>query len=296
MRLKSDCIACLIERATYECDMVFEEEEESKIAVLKEITCFVCSHLDREGITPAFFGTERERILKLRSGVTDPHAGVKRRSNEVAKALLPVAIEYFNTHNDSVEALVRIAAAANSMEYGVKGYSYDDDAFKAEFIHVLNERLNWNRDSVLSAIERYDKMIYLTDNAGEVFFDAFVVKELAKMGKKVVISPKSDAIINDATVSDWQEAAVYVDVPATVELVPAAACIGVSREEASEEFLRVFNDDEYLVIAKGMGNYEAISEFESEYRQRLIYILRAKCMPVARSIGVKRGELVAKFV
>ncbi len=281
-----------MERAAYECEMVFEDEG-ARLAVLKEIACFLCSHLD-ESVTPAFMGTERERILKARSGLTDPHADVKKRSNEVAKALLPGAIEYFSMHG--VEALVRIAAAANSMEYGVKGYSYDDSAFRAEFMHVLNERLNWNRDSVLSAISKHDKVLYLTDNAGEVFFDAFVVKKLAEMGKKVVVSPKSGAIINDATVSDWEEAAAYVDVPSTVDIVPAASCIGVSREDASEEFLHILNDDEYLVIAKGMGNYEAISEFEQDYRQRLIYILRAKCMPVARSIGVNKGELVAKLV
>ncbi len=275
--------------------MIFGDEEEARIGVLKEISCLLCSH-PGESVTPAFMGTERERILKMRSGLTDPHADVKMRSNEVAKALLPVAVEYFTTHSDGVEALVRIAAAANSMEYGVKGYAYDDDAFRTEFMKVLNERLNWNRDSVLSAISKHDKVLYLTDNAGEVFFDAFVVKKLAEMGKKVVVSPKSGAIINDATVTDWREAAAYVDVPSTVDIVPAASCIGVSREDASEEFLHILNDDEYLVIAKGMGNYEAISEFEQDYRQRLIYILRAKCMPVARSIGVNRGELVAKLV
>jgi len=302
MRLKSDCIVCLVERAKYECDMMFKDDD-AKIAAMNEILRFLVSHLSDKGKgkgkggggTPAFFGTERERILKRRSGMIDPHEHVKRRSNEVAKELLPVAIDFFSSHHDGIEALVRIAAAANSMEYGVRGYSYDDAAFKADFMRVLRERLNWDRDLILSAIRERDRIVYLTDNAGEVFFDAFVVKELSEMGKEVVVSPKSAAVINDATVNDWKEAAEYVGVE-DVEMIPSGASIGVSREDASAEFLRVFDDDDYLVIAKGMGNYESISEFEAEFRQRLIYILRAKCMPVAESIGVERGELVAKLV
>ena len=42
----------------------------------------------------------------------------------------------------------------------------------------------------------------MTDNAGEVFFDVFVIRELIKMGKEVIVSPKSAPIINDATIED----------------------------------------------------------------------------------------------
>ena len=47
-----------------------------------------------------------------------------------------------------------------------------------------------------------DRILYLTDNAGEVFFDVFVIRELIKMGKEVIVSPKSAPIINDATIED----------------------------------------------------------------------------------------------
>ncbi len=318
--MRSDCIACLVERTKYECDMIFKHDDE-KIGAMEEVLLFLLSHLKEEGRTPAFFGTERERILKRRSGLMDPHEAVKRRSNEVAKELLHVAIHYYaSLHHDGdsgdsggggggedrgdgdealsdieAEALVRIAAAANSMEYGVKGYSYDDAAFKADFVRILNEKLNWDRDRVITTLRERDRILYLTDNAGEVFFDAFVVMKLREMGKEVVVSPKSGAVINDATVNDWREAADYLALPVDVRMVPSGAAIGVSLEDANPEFIRIFNDEDYLVIAKGMGNYESISEFESELKQRVLYILRAKCIPVAESIGVKRGELVAKI-
>ena len=304
MRPKSDCIACLIERTKYECDIALSDDQD-KIYALKEFIAFLLEHLDEEGRSPAFFGTERERILRRHSGVEDPHEEIKRRSNEVAKGLLPDAYEFYAAAGNKIEALMRIAAAANSMEYGVKGYLFDDEVFKDKFGHTLNEKLNWNADLVIPAIKGRDKILYLNDNAGEVFFDAFVIKKLIEQGKEVVVSPKSGPVLNDATAEDLREAASSVHLLKSelwdrVNVVPSGACIGVSLEEANEEFLDVFSDDRYLVIAKGMGNYEAISEFEAEpaygLRGRLIYVFRAKCEPIASSIGVKRGELVAKFV
>ncbi len=302
MKLKSDCIPCLVERAKYECDIVFNEDRE-KIIALKEIIAFLLEHLNLsdELNPPIFFGTERERIIKRRSGAKDPHEHVKRISNEVAKGLLPEAYKFYDAATDKIEALIRIAAAANSMEYGIKGYSYTDDLFKSEFVHTLNEELNWDRDSIISAIKTRDKILYLTDNAGEIFFDVFVLRELIKMGKEVVVSPKSAPVINDATIEDLKEAGISSSsLDAKCRIIPSGAYIGVSLEEAAEEFLKTFCDERYLVIAKGMGNYEAISEFEGRkelgLKGRLIYVFRAKCEPVASSMRVKRGELVAKFV
>ncbi|MBA7518691.1 hypothetical protein ES705_10763 [subsurface metagenome] len=308
MKPKSDCIACLVERTKYECDIAFNEDRE-KILALKEFIAFLVEHLGEGGKSPAFFGTERERIIKRRSGAKDLHRAVKKRSNEVAKELLPEAYKFYDAavakNGNEIEALIRIAAAANSMEYGVKGYSYDDDVFKGDFVHTLNEKLNWDMDSIVSAIKERDEILYLTDNAGEVFFDAFVIKELMEMGKEVVVSPKSAPVLNDATIEDVKEAITSAGIPNSglgdgIAVVPSGACIGVSLEEAGEEFREMFSDDKYLVIAKGMGNYEAISEFEAEpelrLRGRVIYVFRAKCEPVASSIGVRRGELVAKLV
>jgi len=284
--------------------------DSEKVFALKEFIAFLAERLNEEGKSPAFFGTERERIIKRRSRAKDPHAKVKRRSNEVAKGLLPEAYKFYDAvvakNTNKIEALIRIAAAANSMEYGVKGYSYDDDVFKGNFVHTLNEKLNWDKDSIISAIKERNKILYLTDNAGEIFFDAFVIRELIEMGKEVVVSPKNAPVINDATTEDVKEAIASVcitnfDLGGRLRIIPSGSSIGVSLEEAEEEFLKMFSDDRYLVVAKGMGNYEAISEFveakpELRLKGRLIYILRAKCEPIASSIGVKRRELVAKLV
>jgi uncharacterized protein with ATP-grasp and redox domains len=296
MKIKTDCIPCLLERAKYESEIVFEDDKQ-KMLLLKDFIAYLYEHLnpEEELYTPAFFGTGRERILKKRSGARDPHKWIKRRSNEVAEGLLVEARSFYEVAGDKLEALIRIAAAANSMEYGVKGYSYSDEAFKREFRHTLNENLDWDRSMIVSALKKRDKILYLTDNAGEIFFDAFVIRELLKKGKEVVVSPKSAPIINDATIEDLKKAGISAS--EKCKIIPSGAYIGVSLEEAEKEFMNVLSDERYLVIAKGMGNYEAISEFEERLglKGRLIYIFRAKCEPIANDVGVKRGELVAQL-
>ena len=341
MKVSAECVSCLVERAKYECDIVFQSDLE-KLRALKAFLRLLSANLS-ESRTPSFYGTERERLVKRLSGVRDPYRELKREANALAKTLLPVAEAFYRDAEDKMEALVRVAAVANAIEYGVKGYSFSTNAFKANFLSMLrNEKLNWEREAVENAIEEHDAILYLTDNAGEVFFDAFVVGEFLKRGKFVVISPKSEPVLNDATVEDLKDALSFVGIPTTstastvptapttstaltvptaptaptsstnladaiekseektkagaVSILPSGAYVGVSLEEAPSSFLSVLRDERFLVVAKGMGHYEALSEIESAFKGRLLYILKAKCEPVAESIGVKRGELVAKCI
>ncbi|RLG35791.1 hypothetical protein DRN98_00430 [Methanosarcinales archaeon] len=177
------------------------------------------------------------------------------------------------------------------MEYGVKGHNFDHTAFRSEFENLLREPITGNVEDVLNRIKNASKILYLTDNAGEIVFDLFFIEELIEMGKEVIISPKSSPILNDATVDDVNEFADF-----DIQIIPTGSFVGFSPDEADPGFLEHLWNEDYLVIAKGMGNYEVISEFETELSGRLIYILRAKCAPVADSIGVNQGNLVAMLV
>jgi uncharacterized protein with ATP-grasp and redox domains len=68
-----------------------------------------------------------------------------------------------------------------------------------------------------------------------------------------------------------------------------AAAIGVNLEKNSEEFLKVFNKAE-LIVAKGMGNYESLTELEPHCP--IVHILRTKCQPVAQHVGTNLNRNV----
>ena len=134
-------------------------------------------------------------------------------------------------------------------------------------------------------MDRFEKILYLTDNAGEIVFDLFVIEKLEDMGKWVVIAPKTEPILNDVTA---EELGRMTDSP----LEPSGPVVGLSLEDARPELLDLLWDEDWLVLAKGMGNFETITEFDDRLKGRLIYVMRAKCEPVARRAGVPQGSLV----
>lgn len=285
MRIGSSCYSCLLDRAKFEADLLFSDDAE-KMEAMEELLDFMVCH-KRE--VPSVVGTERERIMKRRSRNSDPYREMKAESNRVATALLPLTERFYDRSEEKLEALIRIAAAANSMEWGVKGHDFDVDSFEDVFFDTLNENLDGDLEEARRRIDRFERVLYLTDNAGEVVFDLFVIGKLEEMGKAVVIGPKTEPILNDVTFDELRSMTSH-------PIEPTGPVIGLSLEEARPELLDLLRDEGVLVIAKGMGNFEMMTEFDDMLDGRLIYVMRAKCDPVADALGVPRGSLVVRAV
>ncbi|HOO53732.1 MAG TPA: ARMT1-like domain-containing protein [Methanothrix sp.] len=285
MKMAASCYSCILDRAKFECDILFPDDD-SKKGAMEELVDFMALH---KGMVPSVVGTEREEIMKRRSKNPDPYLEMKAESNRVATALLPLAKKFYDESEDKLEALIRIAAAANSMEWGVKGHDFDVDSFEDVFFDTLNEKFDGDLEEARRRINRFEKILYLTDNAGEVVFDLFVIERLLEMGKRVVICPKTVPILNDVTADELR--------PMTpLPMEPSGPVIGLSLENVRPELLRLLRDESYLVIAKGMGNFETMTEFDEFLSGRLIYVMRAKCEPVSMTVGVPQGTLVVRAV
>ncbi len=290
MKIHPECIPCLFERAKFECDLAFGTDEMGKLKALAEVAKFAAEKINKDTV-PALIGTKRGRIISAVSDVSDPYEELKHESNKAGEEILPFALRYYKGSDDKLISLMRLAAAANSMEYGVRGHSFDEKRFGSEFSEILRENVAGALEGAKKAIQRFSKILYLLDNAGEVVIDKFVIDELVAMGKEVIASPKSEPVINDVTVEELVELGFNREM-----IVPSGAFVGVSLEEAPEEFLNLLFKTEYLIIAKGMGNYETLSEFEDRLKGRLVYIFRAKCLSVSESADVPRGTLVINAV
>jgi uncharacterized protein with ATP-grasp and redox domains len=175
------------------------------------------------------------------------------------------------------------------MEFGVKGHDFDNATFGQAFVKTLRENLAGDLEEVERRFSRFDKIFYLTDNSGEVIFDLFVIEKLEAMGKTVAIGSKSEPVLNDVTA---EEVGMMTD----KKIVPTGSVVGTMPEDLSAEASDLLFNGDWLVFSKGMGNFETISEYEDRLKGRLIYVLRAKCEPVAMEMGVPRGTLVVKSV
>ena len=65
---------------------------------------------------------------------------------------------------------------------------------------------------------------------------------------------------------------------------------GFVYDRANKASQKLF-DSADVIITKGMGNYECLSDLEEE---RLFFLLKVKCNVVARSLGKEVGDIICK--
>ncbi|MDD1779293.1 MAG: ARMT1-like domain-containing protein, partial [Candidatus Helarchaeota archaeon] len=130
----------------------------------------------------------------------------------------------------------------------------------------------------------------IADNAGEVFFDLFLLKLLKKFRVKTILVVKSTPVSNDATMDDVSDP-VFKAV-ATKVMTTGTNALGVSIIESSQEFLKSLQTADFI-IAKGQSNFETLFYYAKQLTDKPIYFLfRAKCPAIAHFLGQTVGKNV----
>jgi len=243
----------------------------------------------------AILGTMRDRIIKQISGNLDIYARKKRVSNQVALDLLPslenmVKKETFQEKRFRKALLVAIVG--NIIEFDIPGHEVNFDELKQLIANAEKDLAVDDVFEIYNEAKKANKILFLTDNAGEIAFDKLLIGELKGLGAKVIVVVKGGPILNDATLEDASAVSIYEVADAVI--TTGADAVGLPLpEERSEEFAKAYEEADF-VIAKGMGYAETLTEVELKQPHALL--LRTKCNPVARHFGVRRDKNVAKFM
>jgi len=131
------------------------------------------------------------------------------------------------------------------------------------------------------------RVLYLADNAGEVFFDLPLVMWMRRFAS-VTYVVKASPVQNDVTIEDIRRAGLEAELGDIMNT--GTATPGIDFSLASDEFKREFAAAD-LIFAKGMGYYESLSELEQD--GKIFYCLITKCQPVADSLRVPLYSFVA---
>jgi uncharacterized protein with ATP-grasp and redox domains len=245
-----------------------------------EIVAEVAALLTRElrGRPPIAVSPAAQAIVRRLTGVADPFEGAKREANHLLSRLAPRIREAARSSRDPLAYLLGAAAAGNAVDLGAR------DGYRAEELLAHPDWGRFDYREFLAALSRAGDVLIIADNAGEIVFDKLLSEELSRRGKRVTVAVRGAPTLNDATHEDAEE----IGLAEVAEVITTGADHpGVLLERASPEFVRRFREAE-LVIAKGMGNYEGLSE----ERGPLFFLLKAKCAPIAGELGVKQGQLV----
>jgi len=120
-----------------------------------------------------------------------------------------------------------------------------------------------------------------------VFFDLPLLTWMRRWAS-VAYVVKAAPVQDDVTLEDIRRVGLEAELGEIMNT--GTATPGIDFSLASAEFKREFNSAD-LIFAKGMGYYESLSELPAE--GRVFHCLRAKCQPVADSLGVPINSYVA---
>jgi len=276
-----DCIPCFLRQAV-EAERMSSNDEVVREAVLREVMDYLLK--EDWAKTPSELGTNIHRIVKKRTGKYDPYRRVKEEHNKASLKLYPSLKELVEESSNSLLKAIKVAIAGNVIDLGA-GLSTDLNQAIQE---VLESPFTVNHFNKLkNSIRVNRKVLFFADNAGEVFFDRVLLEELTKGDIEVTYVVKGGPIINDATLHDARAAEIENVARVTTT---GTDCVGVLFEECSKEFLQEFEEAQ-LIISKGQGNYESMSNIEGK---EIFFLLRAKCPVIAEDLGVKLGSIILK--
>jgi uncharacterized protein with ATP-grasp and redox domains len=222
----------------------------------------------------------------------DPYREKKAQSNAIASGIMPKVRAHIAKAQakDRFRLAVLASIIGNTFDFGVQGHDVATDNFGAFFDEMFMHGLDVDDTEKIGALAKNGNVVYITDNCGEIYFDELVLELLKEMGSRVTLVVRGEYILTDATMDDVHS--MGLDKKVYRVLTTGSNAVGVNVKEAPAETLEAMRNAS-VIIAKGMANYESLSE---EGFAPIAYLLRAKCDPVSRSLGVRKGMNVARLV
>lgn len=279
MRVSHECEGCLYKLAVQAAELATGDETLRRNA-LRGAEAIIKEKFAIGQIISIRIATPVHDHVKKHTGNPDPYRAVKDVEVRAAREMFELVKGKYS-ENDFV-SMLKLAAIGNALDFFRPIEEVIREIEKGGIHFVID-------DSPLleGKVKSAKKILYLADNAGEVFFDLPLLRLMRRHARTVYVV-KEQPVQNDITIEDIERAGLREEVGEL--MTTGTATPGVLFELASEEFKRAYADADFI-FAKGMGYYETLGELPPD--GRVFYCLKAKCPPVARSIGVPVGSYVA---
>lgn len=280
MKTFFECIPCFIRQALDAVRLVTDNEAVHE-RVLRDVLR-TASEMDLRQ-SPPVMGQHIHRLIRKLTGEADPYREKKDRFNRLALQMYPKLKARVDRSANPMETAIRLAIAGNLIDMGVNVH-LDESHVRDATEHALGSPFDGDVEEFSDAVLGAGDILYLVDNAGEIVFDRLLIEQMPM--EKLTVVVKGFPVINDATMIDAEAAGLTerVEVIDNGSDAPGTILYG-----CSDPFLRRFNKAD-LIIAKGQGNYETLSEVEKD----IFFMLKAKCPVIARDLGCRVDSLVLR--
>jgi len=212
----------------------------------------------------------------------------KEKCNQAAAQLIGAAKAFIAEGKTPRERLLRACALASVSN--VAPIALPSAPFEFSLVEDIikgKAPLPVASGDVYGAASKAHHVFYVADNAGEIGFDSLLIALLKAMGSEVTLVVKQKPFFDDATLDDVHA----FGLEKIADHVHSVKGLFVP-EEATPALVSAFNKSD-LVISKGTGNFEALKGYGG--RKKILYLLKAKCLPVSQETGIPEGEFIIRL-
>lgn len=278
MRLSADCMSCMIRRQAE--NIRDYPDEEKKARYFREVLRLVCG-APEDACAPAV--TERINLLhETFFGRPYSFRELKEKYNRMMLEREQEIGAEIAASTDPLRTALQFARTGNYIDFGAMG-SVDDkklsfllDQAQEEDVDDL-EYAGFRRD-----LENASRLVYCTDNCGEIVLDKLLISELQKRypGLQITVLVRGYEVLNDATLEDADQVGLT---KLTAVLGNGSHAAGTVLNAVSREALQVLEEAD-VIVAKGQGNFESLHGCG----RNIYYLFLCKCDWFTRRFGLER--------
>ena len=278
IRLNPACISCLLKNRLE--DFPEDTPHEMQIEYMQRVLKAISETPKSEG-APVIVRTIN-RIQKEMFGYNKDFTHVKSHFNELMLEKAPFVREKLSQSQDSLKLAIQYAMTGNYIDFGAMN-NVDEVELQKLLDSSSNNPVDEKEYTALKAdLEKAKKVVYLTDNCGEIVMDKLLIEEIQKLNQKaeVTVIGRGLPVLNDVTMED----AIQVGLTEMVNVIGNGSEIaGTYLEEISEEAKNAI-DCADVIFAKGQGNFETLRMCG----KNIYYIFMCKCEMFAKRFQVPK--------
>jgi len=284
MRTYLDCYPCFLRQALAALRLITDQEAEQKRVL--DLVMQTLPTLPLEYSPPRIARTVYS-IIARETGVENPYREIKIASNRQALAVLPELTRIIERKPNRLRAAASLAISGNLIDFGVQheGFKVSEglngqfpDHFDFDDFSTFEQQLPETK-----------KLLYIGDNAGEIVADKIFISQMkvAYPQLEVGFAVRGAPIINDVTIVDAKQVGM-TEVARVINSGSRAPAL--LEDEMSPEMADWFLHAT-MIIAKGQGNYESLSQSELP----IFFLLQCKCPVVADDLKTPVGSTIFKY-
>jgi len=285
MRADSDCYLCGVQKAVTIMNE-YHVEMDQQVTIIRDIFAEIAK-TDPEASAPQLSATFM-KILSDVLKVDDFYYDAKEKYNAILMEKAPHLKQMVEQAKNPLKAAIQMAVTGNYIDFGALS-DVNETQLKALLIDYQKVPI---REAVLKAI-RYDldhaqKMVFITDNAGEVVLDKIFLEMVQKLYPLLEISViiRGGAILNDVVIHDAEQ----VGLTQLFEVVENGTAIPGTELEKINAESRQLIDAADMIFAKGQGNFETLCGCGLN----VYYLFLCKCGLFTQRFGVDRFTAVVE--